>query len=112
MYCLERSEDDGFVLDVVDDQPLAGLDQSCADVLNVGDGDHEAVLAGASAFHFAEEFLLDRVHQLGAKVPRVQLDLVVQRDVVKHFWSFTCCTKTQHIFKSSAYITSKFRINE
>ena len=109
MYCLERSEDDGFVLDVVDDQPLARLDQSCADVLDVGDGDHEAVLAGASSLHFAEEFLLDRVHQLGAKVPRVQLDLVVQRDVVKHCRPLPV---KSNIFMSSAYITTKFRINE
>ena len=51
---LERSENDGFVLDVVDDQALAGLYEPRADVFDVGHGDHEPILACAGPLYFAK----------------------------------------------------------
>ena len=81
---LEGSEDDGLVLDGVDDEALAGLDEAGADVVDGGDGDHEAVLARARPLHLREELLLHRVHQLRPEVARRQHDLVVQADVEEH----------------------------
>ena len=74
---LEGPEDDGLVLDGVDDEALAGLDDAAADVVDGGDGDHEAVLAGARALDLGEELLLHGVHELRTEVPRVEEDLVV-----------------------------------
>ena len=81
---LEGSEDDGLVLDGVDDEALAGLDEAGADVVDGGDGDDEAVLARARPLHLREQLLLHRVHQLRAEVARRQHDLVVQADVEEH----------------------------
>ena len=81
---LEGSEDDGLVLDGVDDEALAGLDEAGADVVDGGDGDDEAVLARARPLHLREELLLHRVHQLRPEVARRQHDLVVQADVEEH----------------------------
>lgn len=44
---LEGPEDDGLVLDRVDDEALAGLDQAGPDVVDRRHRDHEAVLARA-----------------------------------------------------------------
>ena len=42
---LERSEDDGFVLNGVENKPLAGLDETGAHTVDGGDGYDEAILA-------------------------------------------------------------------
>ena len=42
---LERSEDDGLVLDWVEDKPLPGLDEPRSHTVDGGDGNDEAILA-------------------------------------------------------------------
>ena len=51
---LEGPEDDGLVLDGVEDESLAGLDEAGADVIDARDGDDEAVLARAGALHLGK----------------------------------------------------------
>ena len=51
----EGPEHDGLVLDGVKDEALAGLDEPGAHVVDAGDGDHEAVLAGAGALHLVNQ---------------------------------------------------------
>ena len=83
-FVFERSEDDGLVLDRVDDEPLAGLNKAGADVVDRRDGDDEAVLARARALHLREQLLLHSVHKLWSKVARGEHDLVVEANVKEH----------------------------
>ncbi len=43
-----------------------------SDAVNGCNGDHEAVLSGASPLDFREQLLLDRVHQLRSEISRVE----------------------------------------
>lgn len=78
-FALERPEHDGFVLDRIDHEALAGQNQPGTDVVNGGDGYHEPVLTGAGSLHFGVQFLLYRFDQLRAKIARVQENLVLER---------------------------------
>ncbi len=82
---LEGPEDDRLVLDEVGDEAGPRLDHPVADAVDGEHGDDEAVLARAGALNLLEQLLLHRVQQVGAKVPRVQLNLVLQLNVVEHF---------------------------
>ena len=42
---LEGPEDDGFVLDGVEDEPLTSLDEAGSNTVDGGDGNDEAILA-------------------------------------------------------------------
>ena len=83
-FVFERSEDDGLVLDRVDDKSLSGLDEAGPDVVDRRDGDDEAVLARARALHLREQLLFHGVHKLWPKVSRGEHDLVVEANVEEH----------------------------
>ena len=76
-FVLEGTEDNGLVLDRVDDKPLAGLNEAGADVVDRRDGDDKAVLASTRALHLREQLLLHCVHELWSKVAWSEHDLVL-----------------------------------
>ena len=70
MY-LKGSEYNSLVFDVVDDESLAWLNESRADVFNVGHSDDKTIFAGTGALNLTEKLLLNRVHQLKNEVKTV-----------------------------------------
>jgi len=60
----KRLEDDGFVLNRVNDEVLSRLNEACTDVVDGGDGDDETIFARTGALYLAEQLLLDCVQQL------------------------------------------------
>ena len=83
-FSLERPENDGLVLDRINDKSLSRLNEPGPDVVDGGDGDDEAVFSGARALHLRKQLLFDGFDQLRTKISRVQKNFVVQRNVVKH----------------------------
>lgn len=81
-FAFERAEHNRFVLDRVNDEALARLDNAGADAVDRRHCYHETVFSGASALHFGVQLLLDCLHELGPEVLRMQQDLVLQRDLV------------------------------
>ena len=71
MY-LKGSEYNSLVFDVVDDESLAWLNESRADVFNVGHSDDKTIFAGTGALNLTEKLLLNCVHQLKNEVKTVQ----------------------------------------
>lgn len=83
-------ENNGLVLNWIKDKPSAWLDHTSTNIVNGGDSNYKAILAGAGPLHLGEELLLDRVEQVGAEIARVQQDLVLQGDLlptVRLWWS-------------------------
>ena len=72
---LEGSEYNSLVFDVVDDESLAWLNESRADVFNVGHSDDKTIFAGTGALNLTEKLLLNRVHQLKNEVETVQVKI-------------------------------------
>ena len=74
MY-LKGSEYNSLVFDVVDDESLAWLNESRADVFNVGHSDDKTIFPGTGALNLTEKLLLNRVHQLKNEAETVQLKI-------------------------------------
>jgi len=82
---LEWSEDYGLVFDGIRHKSSARLDNTGADVVDSRDCDDEPMFTTTGALHLRKQLLAHGVHQMRPKVPRMQLNRVLQRNVEKHF---------------------------
>lgn len=75
-------ENNGLVLNWIKDKASAWLDDTNIDIVDGGDSNYKAILAGAGPIHLGEELLLHHFEQVRAEVVQVQQDLVLQGDVI------------------------------
>lgn len=87
-FALKRAENDGTILDRVGYEASARLNDPVADAVDVGDGNHETILARARALHLLEQLFLDGIQEIWTEVTRMQVDLVLKLNMVEHLLDF------------------------
>lgn len=81
-FTFERPKNDSFVLNWVNHEALARLNETGANVVNCCHSDNKTIFAGARSFNFGVQFLFDGLHELRPKIFRMQQNFVLQWNLI------------------------------